>query len=68
MRIKICFSGICKFRIKKEMTATKKMRICFFNSTTAWGGGEKWHLVMATELNGIEHIVTVISYSGSELI
>jgi glycosyltransferase involved in cell wall biosynthesis len=68
MRIKICFSGICKFRIKKEMTATKKMRICFFNSTTAWGGGEKWHLDMATELNGIGHNVTVISNSGSELI
>ena len=44
------------------------MRICFFNSTTAWGGGEKWHLDMATELNGIGHNVTVISNSGSELI
>lgn len=24
--------------------------VCFFNTTRAWGGGEKWHLEAATYL------------------
>ena len=32
------------------MASESKSVICFFNSCKAWGGGEKWHLEMASRL------------------
>lgn len=44
-----------------------KNRVCFFNSTRSWGGGEKWHFDVSTRLSekGINPIV--ITNRNSEL-
>ncbi|WP_373518851.1 glycosyltransferase [Pricia sp.] len=41
--------------------------ICFFNSTEAWGGGEKWHLEASTHLHALGHPVLVIAHIKGEL-
>lgn len=41
--------------------------ICFFNSTKAWGGGEKWHCDMATRLHRRQVPVVGGVHAGSEL-
>ncbi|MGB6153313.1 MAG: glycosyltransferase [Pricia sp.] len=41
--------------------------ICFFNSTEAWGGGEKWHLETCMHLHGLGYPVMVIAHMKSEL-
>ncbi|MBE0638555.1 MAG: glycosyltransferase [Bacteroidales bacterium] len=41
--------------------------ICFFNTTKAWGGGEKWHFDMATRLLDEGKKVIVITNTNSEL-
>ena len=41
--------------------------ICFFNSTKAWGGGEKWHFETSLHLHGLGHSVLVIAHLKSEL-
>jgi len=41
--------------------------ICFFNSTQAWGGGEKWHFETCMHLHGLGHSVLVIAHLKSEL-
>ncbi|MDT7829795.1 glycosyltransferase [Pricia sp. S334] len=41
--------------------------ICFFNSTTAWGGGEKWHLEVCTHLHDLGYPVLAIVHQKSEL-
>ncbi len=43
--------------MKKNKTI--KNNICFFNSTKAWGGGEKWHFEMACELTQHGYNVTI---------
>ena len=42
-------------------------RICFFNSTKAWGGGEKWHFEIASKLHAKFCNVIVIAGKGSIL-
>lgn len=42
-------------------------RICFFNSTKAWGGGEKWHFEIASKLHAKFCNVFVIAGKGSIL-
>ena len=42
-------------------------KICFFNSTKAWGGGEKWHFDIAARLHGTHGNVIVVAGKGSEL-
>lgn len=42
-------------------------KICFFNSTKAWGGGEKWHFEMALELHRQGYEILFISGKGSAL-
>jgi len=44
-----------------------KNRVCFFNSTRSWGGGEKWHFDISTGLSekGINPIV--VTNKNSEL-
>ncbi len=41
--------------------------ICFFNSTKAWGGGEKWHFDVAIRLAKKSYKVIVITHKASEL-
>ena len=41
--------------------------ICFFNSNRKWGGGEKWHLEMASALNARGYHVTLACNPKSEL-
>ncbi|MCL1943758.1 MAG: glycosyltransferase family 4 protein [Candidatus Azobacteroides sp.] len=44
------------------------MKICFFNTAKVWGGGEKWHLDVASACCRLGHDVTVVSYKNGELI
>lgn len=46
---------------------TQQPTICFFNSTKAWGGGEKWHLEMAQRLHEQGYRVLLTSRKDSEL-
>lgn len=42
-------------------------KICFFNSTKAWGGGEKWHFDIAARLHAKYGNIFVVAGEGSEL-
>lgn len=42
-------------------------KLCFFNSTKAWGGGEKWHLEVATAMHQMGHSVILVTSSKSQL-
>jgi glycosyltransferase involved in cell wall biosynthesis len=41
--------------------------ICFFNTTKAWGGGEKWHFDIASRLSKDGEKVMVVAHKHSEL-
>lgn len=41
--------------------------ICFFNTTKAWGGGEKWHFDVATRMHAAGMPVVVVTHKRSEL-
>lgn len=43
-------------------------RICFFNTTPFWGGGEKWHLEAARRFRDRGHDVVVLGHPGSPLV
>lgn len=45
----------------------QKSSICFFNSNRKWGGGEKWHLEMATIIAKSGNSVILACHPGSEL-
>ena len=47
--------------------AEKSKTICFFNTNRAWGGGEKWHLTTATEMNRRGYLSILVTNNGSEL-
>ncbi len=53
--------------IYKEISLNQKQTICLFNTMNSWGGGEKWHLDMASYLVQQPHKVIYISTSGSPL-
>ncbi|MDO3693455.1 glycosyltransferase [Wenyingzhuangia sp. chi5] len=44
-----------------------KKTICFFNSVKSWGGGEKWHLEMATYLRNKDYNVIVYCQKNGAL-
>lgn len=44
-----------------------KKTICFFNTNRAWGGGEKWHLTTARELERRGYQSLIVANSGSQL-
>jgi len=44
-----------------------KRRICFFNTTQAWGGGEKWHAEIAQWMVGKIDLTMSITNLNSEL-
>lgn len=45
----------------------ERKKICFFNSTKAWGGGEKWHFDIAARLHAKFGNVFVVAGTRSEL-
>lgn len=47
--------------------AEKSKTICFFNTNRAWGGGEKWHLTTAQEMNRRGYQSIMVTNNGSEL-
>lgn len=54
-------------RITKEKVRADTNRICFFNSLSTWGGGEKWHLDISTRLKANGYHVFVVTSRNSEL-
>jgi glycosyltransferase involved in cell wall biosynthesis len=50
-----------------NFTGMRNKTIAFFNSTKAWGGGEKWHLEMALQLKERGYNVMVFAQPGSAL-
>ncbi len=42
-------------------------KVLFFNSHRAWGGGEKWHFEMASQLINDGYQVTIVAGKNSEL-
>jgi len=62
------FLSYVKFRIlRKEQKESQKQTICFFNSTPAWGGGEKWHFEFSSSLYKKGHPIIVYTNSRGEL-
>lgn len=53
-------------RIECGVVMTSR-KICFFNSTKAWGGGEKWHFDISTRLHAKFGNILVVAGKGSEL-
>jgi len=53
--------------LHKEYREKQKQTICFFNSTPAWGGGEKWHFEFSSGLYRKGHPVMVFTNSRGEL-
>jgi len=47
------------------LNASDRKRVCFFNTTRFWGGGEKWTLEMALRLRQRGRHVAVIAYPGT---
>lgn len=41
--------------------------ICFFNTTKAWGGGEKWHLDVSSHLHQKGYAVLLVAHRDGEL-
>lgn len=44
------------------------MKICFFNTSLSWGGGEKWHLDMALSLSLLGYECIIAGNPESELL
>lgn len=53
--------------IYKDEKRQQRQTICFFNTMTSWGGGEKWHFDVATFLSKQHHRLLVVSSQGSPL-
>jgi len=49
------------------MQINKNDKLCFFNSTRAWGGGEKWHFDMALRLHKMGYNILFIANKKSAL-
>lgn len=43
------------------------MKVCFFNTNLAWGGGERWHFDIAKSLHAKKYNVTVVSHPKGSL-
>lgn len=53
--------------IYKDEKRNQKNAICFFNTMSTWGGGEKWHLDVATYLVKQQYHAMFVSSPGSPL-
>ena len=45
----------------------QESKICFFNTTKTWGGGEKWHSEMSIQLHSAGYKVLVVTQHNSAL-
>ncbi len=45
----------------------RKGTVCFFNSTKAWGGGEKWHYDISTRLSKKHYPIVIAAHKKGEL-
>jgi len=62
------FVSYAKLRIlHNEHKEAQKHTMCFFNSTPAWGGGEKWHYEFSSSLSQKGHPVIVFTNTSGEL-
>ncbi len=43
------------------------MKICFFNTNIAWGGGERWHFDMAKSLYDKNYNISIVSHPKGSL-
>jgi glycosyltransferase involved in cell wall biosynthesis len=53
--------------LHRSVKASRRKTICFFNSTPAWGGGEKWHFEFSSGLHQRGHSVIVFANRKGEL-
>ncbi|HNX44417.1 MAG TPA: glycosyltransferase [Bacteroidales bacterium] len=69
----VCLNSAMRYLIqysafqKKRNVAEPGKAICFFNTTKAWGGGEKWHLSSANYIAGHSEKVYFAVSPGSAL-
>lgn len=54
-------------KLYREDKVSGKETICFFNSNTTWGGGERWHLDMISSLDREAHRIIYLSSVTSPL-
>jgi len=54
-------------KLTEEILSLPRTKICFFNSTVVWGGGEKWHYDIATRLHQRGYETLVVTNKKSEL-
>jgi glycosyltransferase involved in cell wall biosynthesis len=54
-------------KLTEEILSLPRTKVCFFNSTVAWGGGEKWHYDIATRLYQRGYETVVVTNKKSEL-
>lgn len=57
-------------KLRKIIADEKELepfRICFFNSTISWGGGEKWHFDIASRLADQGKSILLVTNRQSEL-
>jgi glycosyltransferase involved in cell wall biosynthesis len=62
------FLKYVKLRNLHRVSMTRQRKaICFFNSTSAWGGGEKWHFEFSSGLYQKGHPVIVFANRKGEM-
>ncbi|MFW5872932.1 MAG: glycosyltransferase, partial [bacterium] len=61
------FLKYVKLRQLVKNEKKKNYKLCFFNTATTWGGGEKWHFDVATRLITKGHEVFIYTHPKSEL-
>ena len=54
--------------VKNLIPSSSNKKVLFFNSNIAWGGGEKWHLNMAIELQQKGYRTAILGHQKGKLI
>ncbi len=54
-------------KLNRDAVIASQKRICFFNSLSTWGGGEKWHYDLSTGLAGMDFDVFAFAHPKGEL-
>ena len=69
-----CFIAPCHLEAQREIPYRLRVtnhhimqKLCFFNSVSSWGGGEKWHHDMSVRLHEMGFPVIVVAGKHSEL-
>lgn len=53
--------------LNRARVLEQNTKICFFNSVISWGGGERWHYDVSSELDNKNYEVILVSHPNSEL-